>query len=473
MIRAALGQRAIPVAILALIWLLPLCTAAQAAAPEPPWPAAVSEFKSLLADLVALDTTNPPGNELAAARRLKLLFDQEGIPCTVYESAPGRGNLVARLKGSGKKRPLLFLAHLDVVGVEKDKWASDPFQMAERDGALYGRGVIDDKGMAAGCALTLVWLHRAKVPLDRDVIFLAEADEESGSTVGVDWMQEHHAADIAAEYAINEGGATELEQGRVRYLGLQTSQKRFVNYTVTATGTAGHSSMPPPDNAIVALARALPKIAAPLPARLTPTTREFFRGVAEIQTPAVRAVMEQLEDSTRLEEAAKVVEKLPGMETVLRSTVVPTILKAGSRSNVIPGSAEATVNARLLPGTDPEVVRAELERRAGEPGVKVTFKPYNRPEPPHSDFAGPVVEAARRIAARLFPGAPVVPIMSSGATDSGTLRAAGMQAYGIDPFPLEAADAGRMHGNDERLPLKSIEPGLRLLYGIAREVAAR
>jgi acetylornithine deacetylase/succinyl-diaminopimelate desuccinylase-like protein len=455
----------------------PTAAPTRGSAPEPSWPAAAAEFRQLLGDLVALDSSNPPGNELAVARHLERLFLREGIPCQVFESDSGRGvrgNLVARLKGSGARRPLLLLGHMDVVGVERARWGSDPFRLSERDGCLYARGVIDDKGMLAAEALTLVWLKRADVALDRDVIFLAEADEESGSGHGVTWMLAAHTEAIAAEYAINEGGTTQLVGGRVGYVGLQTSQKRFVNYTVTATGTPGHSSAPHADNAILALARALPRLAAPCPVRLTPDTRAFLRGIASLQPAAVRASLRDLETPAAAPRAALALQAFdPAMGALVHHTVVPTLVSAGFRSNVIPSTAEATLNARLLPGTDPETVRAELQRRAGDPMIQVTFVRYNRPEAPSARFEGPVVEATRAVAATLFPGAAVLPLMTNGATDSADLRAAGIHAYGMLPFPLTPGDEGREHGDNERLPLASVEPGLRLLYGVTRMVAGR
>ena len=448
--------------------------AARAAPRQPSWPQAVAEFRQLLGEVVALNTTNPPGRELQVAQRLRQILEREGIACQVFESDSGRGvrgNLVARLTGSGKRGPLLMLGHMDVVGVEGQQWTSDPFRMTERDGRLFGRGVVDDKGMVVAEALTLVWLKRLKVPLDRDVIFLAEADEESGSQYGVRWMLERHPEAIQAEYGINEGGTTEIVNGRVGYVGLQTSQKRFVDYHVTATGPGGHSSEPHADNCILALARALPRIAAPFPVQLTPDTRAFFRGIAPLQPPALRAAIARLEDPAAADSAAAALAEDPWLAALVHHTVVPTLVNAGFRSNVIPDRAEATLNARLLPGTDPEAIRAELERRAGDPRVKVTFTASSRPEEPGAKFEGPVVEAVRAEAAALFPGAAVVPLMSNGATDSAALRAAGIPTYGLMPFPLTPEDS-REHGPDERLPLKSIEPGLRLLYGVVVRVAA-
>ena len=449
-------------------------SAGDTAAREPDWDEAIAEYRRVLEGLVALDTSNPPGRERKAARYLESLLASEGIPGRIYEAAPGRGNFVARLEGDGRQAPLLLLGHVDVVGVERDKWSGDPFRMEERDGFLYGRGVIDDKGMVAAEAMTLILLKRMRVPLERDVIFLAECDEESGGGLGVAWMLEHHRDAIAAEFAINEGGRTMLEGGRVSWVGVQNSEKRGVNYTLTATGVSGHASMPREDNCIRSLARAIDRVTdPPFPVSLTESTRAFLRGIAPGLPPAQRKAVERLEDPAAADSAARVLADDLMIHAMLRNTVSPTVVKGGVRANVIPASAEATLNCRLLPGTDPEAFRAALEERIADPGVAVSFAPPKRVESPTMPFEGPVVDAVRRVAARLMPGAPVVPLLSTGATDSAQLRSAGIAAYGLLPFPLTSEDAARMHGNDERMPVESLRTGLRFLYGVTAAIASR
>lgn len=448
---------------------------AEGAAPrEPDWNEAVAEYRRVLEGLIALDTSNPPGRELKAARTLESLLAREGIPGRIYKAAPGRGNFVARLEGDGRKAPLLLLGHLDVVGVERGKWSGDPFRMEERDGFLYGRGVIDDKGMVAAEAMTLILLKRMRVPLERDVIFLAECDEESGGGLGVAWMLEHHPDAIAAEFAINEGGRTMLDAGRTAWVGVQNSEKRGVNYTLTATGASGHASMPREDNCIRSLARAIARVTdPPFPVSLTESTRAFFRGIAPGLPPAQREAVERLEDPAAADSAARALADDLMFHAMLRHTVSPTVIKGGVRANVIPASAEAALNCRLLPGTDPETFRAALEERIADPAVRVSFAPPKRVESPTMPFEGPVVDAVRKVAARLLPGVPVVPLLSTGATDSAQLRSAGVAAYGLLPFPLTTEDAARMHGNDERMPVTSLGLGLRFLYGVTAAIASR
>jgi len=463
-----------PIAIASALAALLLPAGGQAAPREPSWPRAVAEYRRVLGDLIAIDTSNPPGRELEVARYLDSLLAREGIHGQTFETAPGRGNFVARLPGSGRRPPLLLLGHVDVVGVERDQWAGDPFRMEERDGFLYGRGVIDDKGMVAAEAMTLILLKRLGVPLERDIILLAECDEESGGEFGVGWMLEHHREAIEAEFAINEGGRTLLEGGRVAWVGVQNSEKRSINYTLTASGGSGHASMPRADNCILSLSRAIGHAAdPPFPVSLTPATRAFFRGLAPFQPARLRTAMERLEDPASAESAGETLAGDLMFNAMLRNTVSPTIVKGGFRSNVIPGSAEATLNCRLLPGTDPEAFRRALEERIADAGVRVSFTPPTRPEAPSMPFEGVVVEAVRQVATRLMPGVPVVPLLSTGATDSAQLRSAGVRAYGLLPFPLASEDAARMHGNDERMPVESLGIGLRFLYGVTAAVASR
>jgi acetylornithine deacetylase/succinyl-diaminopimelate desuccinylase-like protein len=439
---------------------------------EPEWPKAIAEYRQLLSDLIAVDSANPPGNELTAAALLKTALEREGIACTLYETAPGRGNLVARLKGNGKKRPLLLLGHIDVVGVDSTKWQSPPFEMTERDGFLYGRGVIDDKGMVAAEATSLIWLKRLKVPLERDVILLAECDEESGGEMGVAWMLEHHREAIDAEYAVNEGGRTTLAGDRVGWVGVQNAEKRSINVTLIARGQSGHASMPRQDNCVASLGKALARFAEPVfPVELTPETRAFFPAIAAVEPPALADAMRGLASADSSRHAERVGEYDLMFGAMVRTTVSPTIVNGGFRANVIPSEARATLNVRMIPGSDPEKVTAKIREIVNDPRVEVAMTPPRRPEAPSMPFDGPVVDAVRSVGAKMAPGAPVVPLLSTGATDSAQLRSAGIKAYGLLPFPLTTDDVGRMHGDNERMPVTSLGFGLQMTYRVAAEIA--
>jgi len=454
--------------------LLTLSTGTEAAlAKDVDWKKAEVEYRGLLSELIAIDSSNPPGNELAVCRAIQARLEREGIQCEVVEPSPGRGNLVARLPGSGKKRPMLMLGHVDVVPVQKERWTADPFQLTEREGFLYGRGVIDDKGMVAAEAMTLLLLKRAGTKLDRDVIYLAECDEEAGGEWGISWILEHRRELIDAEFAVNEGGRVMLEQGRVRWVGLQNSEKRPVDVKLTAQGHSGHASMPRPDNPLVTLSRALARVAdRPFGVELTPETREFFPSIATLEPNAEMAsAMRGIVDPARAEEAGQTLGRDLMFGAMIRHTMSPTLMAAGVKSNVIPSTAEATLNVRMLPGANVEAIVDSIRSRIADERVAVTFRPPRRPESPVSPFSGPLVEAVRKSAAKHFPGAPVVPLLSTGATDSAELRQNGIPSYGLLIFPLESDDVARMHADDERMPVSSLGIGLRFLHDTVVEAA--
>src|SRR5437588_8506070 len=255
------------------------------------------EALKFLVELVKINTSNPPGNEARAAEYIKGVLAAEGIQAQIYESAPGRGNLVARLKGNGKKKPLLLMGHLDVVGVERDKWTVDPFAAVIKDGYIYGRGSHDDKGMDAANLEVFLLLHRLKAPLDRDVILLAEAGEEGTTQFGIDFMVANHWNDIACEYALNEGGGTPEENGKVLYVGVSTTEKVPRGLRLIARGTSGHGSAPRVDNAIIHLAAAVARVGTwEAPMRLNETTRRFFQQLAKISPPERAQLYAHVED---------------------------------------------------------------------------------------------------------------------------------------------------------------------------------
>src|SRR6516162_11606423 len=273
-----------------IVSALSLCPSAAAqqssAASSASTDASRAEAVRFLSDLVKIDTSNPPGNEVKAANYIKSVLDKEGIASEIFESAPGRGNIVARLKGNGSKRPLLLMGHLDVVGVERDKWTVDPFAAVVKDGYLYGRGSHDDKSMDGANLEVFLLLNRTKVPLDRDVILLSEAGEEGTTQFGIDFMVEKHWDEIACEYALNEGGNIWEENGKVQYVAVSTTQKVPRGFSLVAHGSSGHGSAPRMDNAIAHLAAAVEKTASwEAPMRLNETTRRFFEQMAKISLP--------------------------------------------------------------------------------------------------------------------------------------------------------------------------------------------
>lgn len=430
------------------------------------------EAVQMLAGLVKIDTSNPPGNEIQGARYIKEILDREGIPSEIVESAPGRASLIARLSGSGAKRPLMLMGHIDVVGVERSRWTVEPFAATVKDGYLYGRGAEDDKSMDAANLAVFLKLHRDQTPLDRDVILLAEAGEEGTSQFGIDYLVAHHWDKIDCEFALNEGGTFHVVAGKVQYAGVETTEKVPRGLKLVARGTSGHGSMPRLDNPITHLSAALAKVGAwQPPMRLNETTREFFARLATISPPEEASLYRHLEDPA-------VQEKLRATailyNSMLRTSVVPTIVKGGFRENVIPADAEATLDVRALPDEDVDALIASLVALIADPAVSVTrlTEGQQRPVAPPSGIHNDMFAALERAQKRVFPEAITVPLMQTGATDGAQLRAKGVQAYGIG-VPVDDDDLHRMHGNDERISLEALGRFTDYLYAAVIDVAAR
>lgn len=431
--------------------------------------AAQQETTKLLTELVRINTSNPPGNETQVAEHIKRVFDREGIPCEIFEKVPGRGSLVARLKGNGVKKPLLLMAHEDVVGVERDKWSVDPFGAVVKDGYLYGRGSSDDKGMLAANLEVFLLLHRLKIPLDRDVIFLAESGEEGTGEVGMDFIVENHWDKIACEYALNEGGRTHEEDGKIQHVDVSTTEKVPRRLKVIARGTSGHGSMPRLDNAIVHLSAAIAKIGAwQAPMRLNETTQTYFERLAKISAPDLAAIYTHLDEP-------KSQAKLRGtnifLNSMLRTSISPTIIQGGFRENVIPAEGEATLDVRALPDEDMEAFIFTLNRLVNDPAVQVLADYQDTQHPPapssiHSEMFAALEHAQQKV----FPGAATLPLMVTGATDSAQLRAKGVNAYGIGA-PMTDEEVKRVHGNDERIDLQGLGRFVEFEYDAVVEVA--
>lgn len=443
-------------------------------AAEPDWPSAKREALEVLIDLVKLDTSQPAGNEILAARYLKSRLDAEGIPSTIYEPEPGRASIVARMRGSGAKRPLLLLGHLDVVAVERDEWSFNPFAGEVKDGILYARGATDDKGVVAGSFQVLLELHRGKVPLDRDVIFLGVADEEAGGVLGITYMLEEHRSAIDADFAINEGGRgvfdRDLTYDRFE---IQTAEKTPRRINLKAVGTSGHGSIPLRDNPIGTLARAVARLFDyEMPARLNETTREYFRRLAELSEPERAAVFRAiLGENPTDEDYERLRELSPLYHSMVRTSIAPTILQGGYLRNVIPSEARATVDIRALPDEDPERLFTLLKGVINEPAVDLVPHPQTRPSHSPSSLSGAAFRAFETALGNLYPDVPVLPVMSTGATDSAQLRAAGIQSYGFGPARPAWDLASGVHGKDEYVYVKPFQDYVEILWNVVVEIA--
>jgi acetylornithine deacetylase/succinyl-diaminopimelate desuccinylase-like protein len=433
---------------------------------------------SLLADLIRANTSNPPGNERRIAELLAPRFKALGFDVKIIPTPDSsKSVIVARLKGDGSKRPVLLAAHADVVGVEREKWSVDPFAGVIKDGHVYGRGAIDFKGGMAVFARAAMMLAERKVPLARDVIFVAEADEEGGAGYNTTWLAREHWADIDAEFALNEGGwIMKGDNGRVRYVSISTADKISIPMTMTARGTSTHSSMPRPDNAIFALSRALAKLSAyEPPLTLTPQTKQFFTALARTSAPPMSGYFRDLigADAARARRADSVISKDPLLHALVRNTIAPVIIQGGFRANVIPGSAQATVNLRLVPGSDLETFVAELRRVVGDSTVemKAAARSSAGTEPSSEDTE--LYRALARSARTQFPDAEVTPYLFQAGTDAAAWRARGVPVYGIYPYPIDADELTRMHGNDEKVSVESLRQGTEMMYRVLLDVAGK
>ncbi len=469
--RAQHSGRRLRALVVALVVALPW--AAPAPAADPDFGRATAEALELLQTLVRIDTSNPPGNEAPAARALEAFLSEAGLACEVVESAPGRGMVLCRLKGEGAARPLLVMAHLDVVGVDASKWKVPPFSAALRDGYIYGRGVLDDKGMAAAAAQALALLARARQPLARDLLFLGTADEESSGEVGIEWLLERRPDLLNVEAALNEGGRVLKVDDQVALAAVQNDEKRYLDVKVVAAGSSGHSSLPGADNPIVHLARALDRLAAHrFPPVASPQVRAYFQALAPLQDAPTAHCMTLLDDANEGALCADILSRNPVWNALLRTTCTPTIASGGFRANVIPSHAEANLNCRLLPGSAPERHLADLRRALGDLPVKLDGGSDWGGAPAASPMEAALPQAIRRALSRLAPQAPVVAYTSPGGTDSRHFRLKGVPAYGLLPFPLREDEARTMHGDNERLSQESFAFGVRLMYEILREAAA-
>jgi acetylornithine deacetylase/succinyl-diaminopimelate desuccinylase-like protein len=430
--------------------------------------------------LIRLDTSNPPGHEglideLLAARLRPLGFEVTIVPTP----EAGKSHLVARLKGDGTRRPVLLASHADVVGVEREKWTVDPFAGLIKDGHVYGRGAIDFKGGIAVFARAVMQLAERKVPLARDVIYIVESDEEAAQ-YNTSWLAQAHWAEMDCEFALNEGGwIIADESGQVKYVSISTADKSSIGVVVSAKGTSTHSSMPRPDNAIFALARALTRLSSyDFPVQLTPATRQFLSVLAKTSSQPLASAYATLltsTDSAKVDAADREISRDPLMHAIIRNTIAPVMITGGFRSNVIPGSAEATINVRVIPGTDPKQIVAEFERLVADPAVTIRLAnpSVSASQTAASSENTDLYRALERSAKRTFPGAEVTPYLFQAGTDAGAWRTRGVPVYGIYPYPITAEELTRMHGNDERVSIESLRKGTEMIFNTLVDVAGK
>ena len=470
-----------------IVSLLMLCAAVSRPAGQAPassdWAAIEAETMGHFQALVRLDTTDPPGGEKPAADYVKQVLEREGIPVEVYALEPNRPNVVARLKGSGRKRPLLIMGHTDTVNVDPKKWTHPPFG-ADRDGGyVYGRGTVDDKDNLTAALMVMLLLKRGNVPLDRDVILLAEAGEEGTTRVGIEFMVSRHFGAIDAEYCIAEGGGVTRERGAVRFASVQTVEKIPNGVDLIARGPAGHGSIPLVTNAVAHLAKAVAAVAEwQPPIDLNDTTAAYFSRLASISPPEqaqrYRAVLSG-DAKTAAAADAWLRENEPRHASMLRTSVSPNIVTGGYRQNVIPSEARATLDVRMTPSENPERFLEQLKKVISDPAVEAVFngwpptltgKPRNGGESPIGSEAFKVVEAAMTTHYKTT----TLPTMSTGATDMAFLREKGMQCYGIGPATdVEDGPKGfGAHSDQERILEAELHRFVRFHWDIVVKLAS-
>jgi len=465
-----------------LILLLMLASTSLGAqqSPQIDWSKVDAETLEHFQTLVRFDTTDPPttppGIEKPAVDYLKQVLDKEGIQTQVYALEPNRPNLIARLKGNGKRRPLLIMGHTDTVNIDPKKWTFPPFSATRDGGFIYGRGTIDDKDNVTGALMTLLLLKRNNVPLDRDVIVLFEAGEEGATRVGIQFIVDNHLADIQSEFCLAEGGNGTRERGQMRYVSIQTLEKIPRAISLTARGVAGHGSIPLQSNAIVHLSNAVGKVAEwQPPIRPNETTAAYFKRLASISSPEEAArYRDALSPDPKVSAPADAYFRAnePRHASMLRTSISPNMFQGGYRLNVIPSEAVATLDVRLLPDDDPAAFLEQVKKIVNDPNIEVQYTARDvRP----NGISRLDTEAFKVIEANVKKhyNTITLPTMSTGATDMAYLRAKGIQCYGIGPA-LDAEDGPKgfgAHSDQERIVESELYRFVRFNYDVVVDIA--
>ncbi len=427
-------------------------------------------------EYLRIDTTNPPGNEMRAAAFFKKILDQEGIETRVFEYAPSRADLWARLPRTNAgeaKRPIILLNHMDVVTSDAAHWKVPPFSGEIKDGYLWGRGAQDMKDEGLAQLVVMVMLKREHIALDRDVIFLAVADEEAGGT-GTDWFIEHQRELLGnAEFLVNEGGENLLEAGKVKYVGVDVGEKTTFWLHVVAHGRPGHGSRPIADSAPNRLVRALDRILAyRTPLRVLPVVDEFLRDMAPHELPQRKREFGNIQKALEDKKFQDEIEKDESLNFLLRDTISLTMMGGSEQTNVIPPEAWANLDVRLLPGGDPKAVLEAIRRVVNDPNV--TIEPLNAEfrVANYSPTKTALFDAVGQVSRHYFPGTPVVPHITSGYTENQRYRPLGINAYGFSPYAATDEEGHTEHGNDERIRVEEVRRGPKLLFDVVAAVAA-
>jgi acetylornithine deacetylase/succinyl-diaminopimelate desuccinylase-like protein len=430
--------------------------------------------RSIYEGLININTTHSTGSTTKAAAAVAERLQAAGFSAADIHQlgpTPTKGGLVARLRSAHPtKKPLLLLAHLDVVEAKREDWSVDPFKLLERDGFFYGRGTLDDKAMAAIFVANLIQMKRDGVKTDRDIILVLTADEEGGPDNGVDWLLKHHRDLVDADLVINEGGGGRMRDGKYLLNGVQASEKTYTNFLLEVKNKGGHSSLPTKDNAIYRLADGLVRLQAfEFPVELNDVTRAYFERSAAIEGGQIGADMRALLQDPPDPEAVKRLSDIPAYNALLRTTCVATRLDGGHADNALPQTARANINCRILPGHGSDEVQRTLRQVLADDQISIT-ETEAVVAAPASALDPELMQAVEQVTAAMWPGVPVVPTMSSGASDSRYFRNAGIRAYGVSGIFVDMDDI-RAHGKDERLGVKQFYEGQAFLDRLVRALS--
>ena len=435
------------------------------------WPHYQDMAVDLMQQYLRVNTSNPPGNELEAAKFLKKIFDQHGIENEIFEYKPGRANIIARLKGNGSKRPIILLSHTDVVTAEPASWDVDPFSGAIKNGVIYGRGALDMKGEGLLHLMTMILLKREGPPLSRDVIFIGTADEEVDDE-GSLWMIANKADLFKnAEYLLTEGGDNLLDGNTVKLVGVDVAEKAPFWLRLTATGLPGHGSRPVADSATNRLIRAMNRILDwETPVKLLPAVEQFFKDIAPLQEEPLRAQFQDIRESLKNPDFAKALTSQREFGFLVRNTISITMLSGSKQTNVIPNAATCNLDVRLLPGESPDEFLKALRTVIADPSIKI--ENVNRFKQPNSSpIDTELFSLLARKTKEKHPGAVVTTKMLSGYTESQLYRQLGIKAYGWAPIYTTPEEDEGVHGNNERISVKNVREGTRELYEIVRDIS--
>jgi len=435
------------------------------------WPRYQDMAVDLMQQYLRVNTSNPPGNELEAAKFLKKIFDQNAIENEVFEFKPGRANIIARLKGNGSKRPIILLSHMDVVTAEPASWDVDPFSAVIKNGSIYGRGALDMKGEGLLHLMTMIILKREGPLLSRDVIFLGTADEEVDD-IGSLWMIANKADLFKnAEYVLTEGGDNLLEGNTVKLVGVDVAEKAPFWLKLTATGLPGHGSRPVADSATNRLIRAMNRILDwETPVMLLPAVEQFFKDIAPLQQEPLRAQFQNIRESLKNPDFAKALSSQREFGFLLRNTISITMLSGSKQTNVIPNAATCNLDVRLLPGESPDDFLNALRTVIADPSIKI--ESVNRFKQPNSSpIDTELFSLIARKTKEKHPGAVVTTKMLSGYTESQLYRQLGIVAYGWAPIYTTPEEDEGVHGNNERITVKNVREGTREFYEVVRDIS--